>query len=231
MVPPTAHAEGVPQGRTPPTVPPPTNAPPALAECAVEVLVADGALRDAVLGDLAEEFAARCARDGAVRARAWYRAQAFGSMPHLLAACWWRGGSPSGGRRGAALLAAVAGSYVALQFLHQVAQLAAGLLLARASPGTQGVGGWAFAACSIVAGFGSAVLGGDLAGRAFPRAPLAAALTLAIACGVLAILGMMINAGITPLWYWGVLQLVLLPVGACGRGLLRARARPRRRTP
>lgn len=207
------------------------SGPPALVECVVGALVSDDALRDALLGDLAEEFAARRAEHGAAPARAWYRAQVLGSVPHLLVAAWRRGDGGRPARRTAALLAAVAGSYLALQLLHQAAQWAAGLLLPRAAPGAPAVAGWPFATCSIVAGFGAAVFGGDLAGRTFPRAPLVAALTLALACGALAVTGMLINAGVTPLWYWGALQLVLLPLGACVGGLLRARARTRERTP
>lgn len=209
----------------------PLGGPPALVECAVAALVADDALRDALLGDLAEEFAARCAEHGAAPARAWYRAQVLGSVPHLLAAGWRRGDGGRPARRAAALLTAVAGSYVALQLMHQVAQLAIGLLLTRAASGAHAVTGSAFATCSTIAGCGAAVFGGDLAGRTFPRAPLLAALTLAVVCGALAVTGMLINAGVAPLWYWGALQLVLLPLGACAGGLLRARARTPHRAP
>ena len=208
-----------------------TPSPSPLMECAVGGLVADGALRDALLGDLAEEFAARCAARGAPPARAWYRAPALGSVPHLLVAGWRRGDGGRPARRTATLLAAVAGSYVTIQLTHQLAQLAAGLLLTRAASGAHAAAGWAFATCSIVAGCGAAVSGGYLAGRILPRAPLLAALTLAVACGALAITGMVINGGVMPVWYWGAVQLVLLPLGVCVGGLLRARARTRRRTP
>lgn len=202
--------------------------PPALAESAVGALIADRALREALLGDMAEEFAARCTARGVASARAWYRVQALGSVPHLLVNAWQRGDGGGPARRTATLLAAVAGSYVALQLLHQTAQMAVGSLLRRTAPGAPAgfvVGGLAFATCSIIAGLGASVFGGYLAGRVFPRAPLVAALTLALACAGLAVTGMVINHGVTPLWYWGVLQLVLFPLGTCLGGLLRARTR------
>ena len=66
----------------------PALTPPPLAERALGALVADALLREAVLGDLAEEFAERCALHGPARARRWYRVQAARSAPPLLAATW-----------------------------------------------------------------------------------------------------------------------------------------------
>lgn len=193
---------------------PPRLTPPAITECAVGALVADRALREAFLGDLAEEFAAHCAQHGAARARRWYRGQAARSAPYLIAACWWPA-TRTRRRRLGALLAGVTAGYLTLLLLHQAAQLMAGLLLTYA--------GWVFVACSLAAGAGCAVLGGYVAARALPDAPLAAAFTLAVVCGALAVTGMLVNGGVMPLWYWGGLQLLLLPLGACLGGLLRAR--------
>lgn len=50
----------------------------------VRVFGADPALVDAILGDLAEEFAERMARDGVARARWWYASEAMRSAPHLV---------------------------------------------------------------------------------------------------------------------------------------------------
>jgi hypothetical protein len=198
--------------------------PPAIAECAVGALVADRALRDSLLGDLAEEFAEHGAQHGVARARWWYRRQAVWSAPYLVTACWWPAPAARSRRLGA-LLAGVAGGYLTLLLLHQVAQVAAGLLLTEAG---DDAAGWAFATCSLAAGVACAVLGGYVAARALPDAPLAAALTLAVACGVLGVTGMLVNGGVAPLWYWGGLQLVVLPVGACVGGLMRARRRSAR---
>jgi hypothetical protein len=38
---------------------------------------------------------------------------------------------------------------------------------------------------------------------------------------------MLVNGGVMPLWYWGGLQLLLLPLGACLGGLVRAREQAR----
>jgi hypothetical protein len=192
--------------------------PPALAEYAIAALVADPALREAVLGDLAEEFADRCARDGAARARSWYREQVVRSAPAFVAACWRR--APVGHRRTRPLLTGVVGGYLALLVLHLAAQFAAGVLL---TPAGVADPAWAFVACSLVTGTGCALLGGYVAARAHPEAPLAAALTLALGCVALAATGMLVNGGAAPLWYWGGLQLLLFPLGACGGGLVRAR--------
>lgn len=203
-----------------PSTAPSRRTPPAITECAVGALITDPAQREAVLGDLAEEFAARCDEQGMAHARRWYRGQAVRSAPSFVSAYWWP--APAARRRRlGALLLSVAGGYLTFQLLHQAAQFAAGLLLA--STGHPGVG-WAFIACSLAAGAGCAMLGGSVAARALPDAPLAAALTLAVSGGALAVTGMVINGGVAPLWYWGGLQLFLLPLGACAGGVVRAAA-------
>ncbi len=198
---------------------PPDPSPPALAEVALGALVADAALREAVLGDLAELFAAHRERHGTTRARRWYRAQAVRSAPALVAATWWPAPARRARRLGA-LAAGVAGSVVLVQLVHQAAQLLAAAGLAAAGLATHG---WPHAAASLAAGAGCGVLGGYVAARALRDAPLAGALALAAACAALAVVGIAVNDGGTPLWYWVGLQLLILPVGACGGGLLRAR--------
>jgi hypothetical protein len=198
-------------------------APPLFTECAVGALAADCDLREAFLGDLAEEFAERCEQHGAGHARRWYRGQAIRSVPYLLAACWW----PSPGVRSRqirALLGGVVAGYLTLLLLHQTAQFVTGRLLIYVGHGSAS---WAFVPCSLAAGAGCAVLGGLVAARALPDAPLASALSLAAGCGTLAVTGILINGGVMPLWYWGGLQLLLAPVGVCLGGLLRARQQAR----
>jgi hypothetical protein len=194
-------------------------APPLITEAAVGALSADCALREAFLGDLAEEFAHRCDQHGQAHARRWYRRQAIRSVPYLLAASWWPAASVRC-RRLRTLLGGVVGGYLTLLLLHQAAQVAAGQLLFFVG---RGASDWAFASCSLAAGVGCAVVGGLLAARTLPEAPLAAALALAASCVTLAVTGMLINGGVMPLWYWGGFQLLLAPLGACLGGLLRAR--------
>jgi hypothetical protein len=192
--------------------------PPERIACLLGALVAEPSLREPLLGDMAEEFAERCARDGAAPARRWYRAQALRSAPHLVAACWWPH-VVARRRRLGRLVVGTAGGYLTLLLLHQGVQLLAGLVLTNAGDGGAS---WTLAACSLAAGAAGAVLGGRVAARALPEAPLAAALTLAVLCAALAVAGMLTNGGVTPLWYWGGLQLLVLPLGACAGGLRRA---------
>jgi hypothetical protein len=206
----------VPAGERPAPVPPP------LVEMAVGALVADGALREAILGDLAEEFALRCERHGAPHARRWYRGEAARSALPLVAAAWWPAPRERT-RRVAVLATAVIGGSVLLQLIHQAAQLLAMLTLAAAGVASQGPAGGTAVACSLVAALAAGVLGGYAAARMARRAPLAAALALALACGAFAVVGMLVNGGATPLWYWVGVQLLLLPVGACAGGFLRVR--------
>lgn len=63
-------------------------APPRSAERALEALGADPDFCEAVIGDLAEEFAIRAAWDGPVVARRWYFRESLRVAPHLLRN-WW----------------------------------------------------------------------------------------------------------------------------------------------
>jgi hypothetical protein len=53
-------------------------------EALLYALGADAPYRDAILGDLAEEFAIRVEEQGSGEARRWYRRQAIRTAPHLL---------------------------------------------------------------------------------------------------------------------------------------------------
>jgi hypothetical protein len=59
-------------------------APPRTTERLLAGLGAKPAFRDALLGDLAEEFASRVETDGIERATRWYRREAVRAVPHLL---------------------------------------------------------------------------------------------------------------------------------------------------
>jgi hypothetical protein len=77
-----------------------------LSERALGLLGFDAEFIDVVLGDLTEEFVARVARDGVVRARLWYAREILRSTPHVIVAVIRRGGR-SGRIVVAALLAAI----------------------------------------------------------------------------------------------------------------------------
>lgn len=53
-------------------------------EALLSALAADAPYRDAILGDLAEEFAIRVEEQGEPEAQRWYRRQALRTAPHLL---------------------------------------------------------------------------------------------------------------------------------------------------
>jgi hypothetical protein len=61
-----------------------TPAVPSTPERLLEGLGAEADFRDALLGDLAEEYAIRLAYDGPAAARRWYRGEALRVAPHLL---------------------------------------------------------------------------------------------------------------------------------------------------
>jgi DNA-binding transcriptional LysR family regulator len=63
---------------------------PRRAELILEALGADTDFRDAVIGDLAEEFALRASWDGPLAARRWYYRESLRVAPYLLRD-WWRG--------------------------------------------------------------------------------------------------------------------------------------------
>ncbi|MEP6834253.1 MAG: hypothetical protein ABJB74_12715 [Gemmatimonas sp.] len=58
--------------------------PPFILESLLEALGAQSTFRDAVMGDLAEEYAVRVQRDGRFPALRWYTQQAARTAPHLL---------------------------------------------------------------------------------------------------------------------------------------------------
>ncbi|HEU4642898.1 MAG TPA: hypothetical protein VFS44_10635 [Gemmatimonadaceae bacterium] len=78
--------------RTPPAAPTPARAttrtaasrPASPAENLLRALGADPSFVEAVLGDLAEEYALRAARDGGAAARWWYACETLRSAPHFV---------------------------------------------------------------------------------------------------------------------------------------------------
>ena len=59
-------------------------APPRTAEMVLASLGAEPDFRDAVIGDLAQEFVERAERDDPSSARRWYYREAIRATPHLL---------------------------------------------------------------------------------------------------------------------------------------------------
>jgi hypothetical protein len=109
------------------------------AEAWLRALGADPAFAEAVLGDLAEEFAERAGRDGAAAARWWYLREALRSAPHLVRS-WLRRASPRARARVAACvtLAVVVPAAAVLALLSTIAGPPARLEIA-AGDATEGV--------------------------------------------------------------------------------------------
>jgi hypothetical protein len=194
--------------------------PPRRAEFFAAALVADPELRDAVLGDLSEEYA-RVAQAGSTKsANAWYWSQLFRSAVPLSAMAVAHGGWVGWIR----LVFATLLSYAFLVVL--VIQTNQRL------PHIIGLGLWRFPSepliadvfCAVAAGFVASLIGG--------RSPLAAAMALGSMCVGIS-LGLLANGGDgSSGWYQVGLSLIVFPsvmAGALIRagGLVRGRARPR----
>jgi hypothetical protein len=203
-------------------------APPRTAELLLESLGADRALSDAVLGDMAEEFAQRVAYDGPHAARRWYWRESLSTMPHLLRA--WR---RDVGARGVAHLAGViVTSYVlmsvatlllsapALVVLGWVGLTPIELLQLRGTP--------TFLAANTLLGAVITVLGGSLAASLHDRAPIVSALALGVAVAIANVtVGAFSDvAAAAPLWLRVVTPLMLI-AGSVAGGVLHVRARAR----
>lgn len=193
-----------------------TPMPPPLAERVLAACAFDAVERDVLLGDMAEGFDAVATASGPAAARRWYRLQCLHSMGPLLGDALRRGGLRGAGRIALAVLA----GYVVLA----LCVIAFGAL-------TGGLLWWNVTALSVAmlaASIGAAVIGGWLAARVAPRAPLLAAAALGVACiviGMLLALSPEVSQGDRdPLWYRVLLQIVVLPSTLLG-GVLAVRRR------
>lgn len=165
-------------------------APPRTAERLLEALGAQPGFRDAVLGDLAEEFAYRAAHEGAGRSRHWYYREALRATPHLLRD-WTRHLTlRDAGHVAGAVLASylgtllLAGSAVAL-----LAYGARGVLGVSLDDAAQRLPPGAVAG-ALILGTRGAMLGGYFAAALGGRAPLVSAAALGLVwSGVLVMAG------------------------------------------
>lgn len=192
-------------------------APPRTAEALLEALGATSARRDAIVGDLAEEFGERATRDGVGPATRWYRREAWRAAPHLV-----RDAVATLRPRDVAHLVGVALSSYVLAGIGGaiVISIAGGVLAAlgvrpdlRHLPTPLVYVGW-------VALNGAATIGGGyIAGTLHERASLVAALALGalwstVACLVLTLVGH------AP-WFLAVGAVAVLLAGTATGGILR----------
>lgn len=200
-------------------------APPRRTELLLEALGAEPGFRDALLGDLAEEFATLAQTDGVNAARRWYYREAISATPHLLRVWWRRLRLRDVGN----LAGIVLSSYVFLVMLagfvlitvHSVATTL-GLpqdshLLARSGRLVPLVG----LLMAVVGGFA----GGRIAAWLDERAPLTNALALGVIWSC-AVLSMGAILGNTPVWYRVSAALAVLVCTVLG-GVHRALTAPR----
>jgi len=174
----------------------PSVEPPALAEGLVAGLIADAGLREAVLGDMAEEFADLRDRAGRQRASRWYWWQAVGAVPSLVRSSF------SSPLVTVGVIAGALVAYVATAALIVASNVVWSRVLVRRFfvYGSDD----ACAAFAVLSLAGAALWSGAVTyawNRHSGRAPLARALTL---CGILVIIGaawMGAGRGSSPLWY------------------------------
>ena len=159
---------------------------PRTMERILEALGADREFSDAVIGDLAEEFAIRASEDGERSARSWYRWESLRVAPYLVRD-WWLG---LGGKGVARLAGVVLIATVALNVFETATRVALhstdpGVRSLHAALLDRGIGGLLlFKAIMLLWTFVDGMVGGYVAARLGGRAPMASALALAAAWSV-----------------------------------------------
>lgn len=192
--------------------------PPRWAELLAGALVADPGVREAVLGDLAEEHALRAEAGSARAADRWYRREVARSAARL-AVCSIGGA----GARGYLLTAAAVGAgYAAIAVLVGATEALLDVTL--------GGSGWVRAVASLAAGVLCGVAGGYAAAAIGRRAPLLSSVALGVACAAISLALLRRPGDGTPLWYRIGVVVVFLPATAAG-GLLRIRRTRKREVP
>ncbi len=186
--------------------------PPALATMFAESLVYDRDLRDAALGDLAEDFAVKCESNGASAARAWYWSQVMRSVLPLSMMSLRRAGFTGWLR----LIATVAVGYIVLAVLVVIS---GNLFMGVATNAIS-----LYSLISLALGAGSAIIAGYLTARLGGKTPMLAALSLGVLCISISMLMFVYADGTdgSPLWYRIALALIVLPSTVCG-AMLRSR--------
>ncbi len=198
---------------------PPT--PPRTAERLLEALGAEPELRDALLGDLAEDFATRAADHGERAARRRYRREALRAAPYLLHS-WAR----SLRAREAARLAGLVGATCCLVVVGLWGMLSGveGLVERMAGPTTfpwhDPQPGTLTLGVLLLGYVAVAAAGGWMVSRGEERAPAVAALALGIAWALLALVFPVPGRAPLPTWYL-LGQAVAVLTGAMLGGLRR----------
>lgn len=187
------------------------HAPPPILESLLEAFGAQSTFRDAVIGDLAEEYALRAERDGRSAALRWYAQQAARTAPHLLRS-WSR--QPGIVRR----LARVVGLAYAMGTIAQVILLLIAIALMNGAGISKDVMQHAFMDLHprVVAGVLllqsiAPLLGGFIAARLDRNSPLVSAFILGVVWSVafLASSSFIPVAGVPDWWRFATFGIVL----------------------
>jgi hypothetical protein len=186
--------------------------PPKLAVWIAESVVSDSDLREAALGDLAEDFTARIKDDSIAGANSWYWSQVMRSVFPLSLMSLRRAGLAGWLR----LLATVLVTYIALAAMVIISD-------SWIMDISQNV--WAVSIMSLAFGATAAVIAGYVAALVGGKTPMLAALllgTLCLSLGLITFFGFIDGDDGSPLLYRVVLTLSVLPACAFG-AMLRTR--------
>jgi hypothetical protein len=162
------------------------------AERALEALGAETDFRDAVLGDLAEEFLIRATWDGVPEARRWYYKETIRVAPHFIRN-WLgqlRARTIAGlfGTLGASAAATFVFEVVIVRILAPALDIPIDGMLIDVSPHSP-LGAIALSASLLVWTASDGVVAGYVAARVGRRAPLASALVCAASWGAVMLWG------------------------------------------
>jgi hypothetical protein len=206
--------------------------PPRTVERLLAGLGAKPDFRNAVLGDLAEEFSSRVESDGIESATRWYRREAVRAVPHLLGS-WLRGARLGDAGRIAVVIAAAYMGTAAIALI--LAGVTVGVVQAlgyqaRVLPWSNLLASSAILSCLLLVGGAFSAVAGYLAARLDSRAPLVTAATF----GTLLLLGASLLPHVFavpvpnrfPTWYLTAVPIVEFCCAILG-GMLCVRA-PRR---
>ena len=199
-------------------------APPRIATSLLEGLGADQEFRDAVIGDLAEEFAIRLEYDGVDAARRWYYREVIRTAPHLLRNWAWRLRPREVARVAGVVLAsyvtvAMIGALIAKIVMSVTAAFDVALTLQRL-PLTNPI----MLAAALFLGLLPSTFGGYVAARFDAKSPLISALALGMMWASAAAIAGAIDTAF-PMWY-KLAVLFVLTIGTTVGGILRVRGTP-----
>jgi hypothetical protein len=191
---------------------------PRWTESILEGLGAHAGFGEALLGDLAEEFATRAATNGVVPARRWYYRESMRAIPHLVSD-WRRHASPRDVRD-------LAGVFIAsLMFVMSIGVvlrlIVHGLVTLGVVSATQLAPEAAWSVVGLLLAFITAVIGGYVAARMYSKAPVVAAVGFGAMWSCFIIVGVLL-APESPLGMGVFVIPVALIIATAGGGVLRA---------